>query len=728
MEMASASSSSPTTTEEQNQQQQQLQQAAAVKEKEKEKEKECVHKTKTIQFLGRTAPIVLQNDNGPCPLLAICNILLLRNNLNLSPDIAEVSQEKLLSLVAEHLIDSNSNNKDAGYVENQQQNIADAIDLLPRLATGIDVNIKFRRIDDFEFTPECAIFDLLDIPLYHGWIVDPQDYDTAIAIGSKSYNAIMGELVALETQVMEGESKNNAEEDSVDFVAATTATLGVPSPCLSKTRSFDDSPHSVSDNQSLRKGDLEEEAELLMALKLSEAELPTSTGNMLVADVSEGVLSAASDKHTSSKESVPVSSVDMLKGHVGTAHGDTALSNDHNNLKSVETLLGDMTCSPSMTDLSKPMETLPGEITGSPSKTTDQSNLPDLSTYKESREHNASTDIAKNCNIKMSVQIEDTLTQSENFVLANEDGIVFSRGGEMVKSPLESIANVHEAADISSGRDPAEASGLSMPNPDSDSSSGRLQNVDVTETFTSSVDGSEPIYEGEECILDSGTATFEDREPMYEGEVILAEQADKSVRLKDEITPQQGELIKNFLKNNASQLTFYGLFCLQDGLKERELCVFFRNNHFSTMFKYDGELYLLATDQGYLNQPDLVWEKLNEVNGDTLFMTGNFKEFKVENQGNDTWNEHNAMASTADYIASFDNAAQAGLDINSDLQLAIALQQQEFEQQQPQRSNVQQPVSGNSRLVTGPQVQRSSGKYSSSSRPEAKSKDKCIVM
>ena len=37
-------------------------------------------------------------------------------------------------------------NKDAGYVENQQQNISDAIDLLPCLATGIDVNIKFRRL------------------------------------------------------------------------------------------------------------------------------------------------------------------------------------------------------------------------------------------------------------------------------------------------------------------------------------------------------------------------------------------------------------------------------------------------------------------------------------------------------------------------------------------------------------------------------------------------------
>ncbi|KAL2902290.1 Ubiquitin carboxyl-terminal hydrolase MINDY-1 [Bienertia sinuspersici] len=109
-----------------------------------------IHKTKTIQFFGRTTPIILQNDNGPCPLLAICNVLLLRNQLNLNSDITEVSQEKLLS------------------------------------------------IDDFEFTPECAIFDLLNIPLYHGWLVDPQDRETAEAIGSKSYNTLMGDLVSLE--------------------------------------------------------------------------------------------------------------------------------------------------------------------------------------------------------------------------------------------------------------------------------------------------------------------------------------------------------------------------------------------------------------------------------------------------------------------------------------------------------------------------------------------------
>ena len=29
--------------------------------------------------------------------------------------------------------------------------------------------------------------------------------------------------------------------------------------------------------------------------------------------------------------------------------------------------------------------------------------------------------------------------------------------------------------------------------------------------------------------------------------------------------------------------------------------------------QFEGELYLLATDQGYISQPDLVWEKLDEV-------------------------------------------------------------------------------------------------------------------
>ncbi|GLT66427.1 hypothetical protein SLA2020_387920 [Shorea laevis] len=80
-----------------------------------------------------------------------------------------------------------------------------------------------------------------------------QDNGTDNAIGSKSYNALTGELVALETRNVEGACKDIPEEDCVDFAAATTATLGVPSPCLSQATSFDESPRSVSDHQKVRK-------------------------------------------------------------------------------------------------------------------------------------------------------------------------------------------------------------------------------------------------------------------------------------------------------------------------------------------------------------------------------------------------------------------------------------------------------------------------------------------
>ncbi|PPR95726.1 hypothetical protein GOBAR_AA24962 [Gossypium barbadense] len=680
----------------------------AVKEKQPKQEviKDCTYKIKAIQFLGRTTPIILQNDNGPCPLLAICNVLLLSNNLNLSPDIAEVSQEKLLSLVAERLIDSNSNvdNKDAGYVENQLRNIADAIDLLPRLATGIDVNIKFRQtiLSSLRSVPYSIC---LNIPLYHGWIVDPQDYETASAVGSKSYNAIMEELVALEAQNMEVLRKSNSG-DCVDFAAATTATLGVPSPCLLKTKSFDDSPRSLSGQKILRKGDLDEEAELLRVLKLSEAESQNS-----VSDPGSSHERSCSKKDTLEGEK-GVENPNLQWTEPSLSDNCTSLSNDS----------GSKTCS----------KTLKREE----SQKTDGINQ-HQSSYVKSGEINLSNNVAENKGngAEELLQVEGALPVylAKDIASISGNNTEILQGIQKIEIQSDSTTDTHDIPDDVNGCLIIEVSSVPLQNAGSDSSSGKIHHANVPQ--------SEPIYEGEECIADSATTatTYENPEPMYEGEAILAKQVDQravddcNVRSKDEITPHQGELIGNFLKNNASQLTFYGLFCLQDGLKERELCVFFRNNHFSTMFKYNGELYLLATDQGYLNQPNLVWEKLNEVNGDTLFMTGSFKEFKVDdNHLTGTWDEQNAMASTADYIASIDSAVQAGLDVNSDLQLAIALQQQEFEEEPPPRQPP--PVVGGSRLVTTQQGQRSSGRSSSSSSSssspteDTKSKDMCIVM
>ena len=45
-------------------------------------------------------------------------------------------------------------------------------------------------------------------------------------------------------------------------------------------------------------------------------------------------------------------------------------------------------------------------------------------------------------------------------------------------------------------------------------------------------------------------------------------------------------IAEEFLNKTASQLTYCGLCELASTVKEEELCVFFRNNHFSTLYKH----------------------------------------------------------------------------------------------------------------------------------------------
>ncbi len=42
------------------------------------------------------------------------------------------------------------------------------MEVLPKLCTGIDVNVRFHDPKSFEPTPEVSVFDLLDIELLHG--------------------------------------------------------------------------------------------------------------------------------------------------------------------------------------------------------------------------------------------------------------------------------------------------------------------------------------------------------------------------------------------------------------------------------------------------------------------------------------------------------------------------------------------------------------------------------
>ena len=56
--------------------------------------------------------------------------------------------------------------------------------------------LSFFRVADFEFTPECVVFDILNIHLYHGWLVDPQNVEYKAAIGNLSYNQLVEKVVA----------------------------------------------------------------------------------------------------------------------------------------------------------------------------------------------------------------------------------------------------------------------------------------------------------------------------------------------------------------------------------------------------------------------------------------------------------------------------------------------------------------------------------------------------
>ena len=123
---------------------------------------EGYHVIKRIEFLGRTVPILCQNQNGPCPLLAICNVLLLRGHIQVPAGFDRITIEDVIQLIANRIIESNTG--DQSNVD-LRKNIDDVMSLLPRLQNGLDVNVRYRHSKDYEFTQEIAIFDILGINL-----------------------------------------------------------------------------------------------------------------------------------------------------------------------------------------------------------------------------------------------------------------------------------------------------------------------------------------------------------------------------------------------------------------------------------------------------------------------------------------------------------------------------------------------------------------------------------
>lgn len=156
---------------------------------------QSVYHIKWLLWKEQKTPIVTQNENGPCPLLAIINVLLLTWKVKLPPMMEIITSEQLMEYLGDYILEAKPKDISEAQRLNYEQNMNDAMAVLHKLQTGLDVNVKFTGIRDFEYTPECIVFDLLDIPLYHGWLVDPQIADVVNGVGNCSYNQLVEKII-----------------------------------------------------------------------------------------------------------------------------------------------------------------------------------------------------------------------------------------------------------------------------------------------------------------------------------------------------------------------------------------------------------------------------------------------------------------------------------------------------------------------------------------------------
>ena len=198
-----------------------------------------LYRRKRIRFLGRTVDVCTQNENGPCPLLALANVLLLRNVIHIDSTIAGSEEEgwsccssrDVIATLATRIVDANvatsekekasmqvENEKPFEYHTNTETNVETALSVLPSLTNGLDVNVRFIDSEAFEYTANVCVFDTVDVRLYHGWVVDAKfDVATGHVISRRSYNQLVERLIELrelerEQEMIETEKKKIEEE------------------------------------------------------------------------------------------------------------------------------------------------------------------------------------------------------------------------------------------------------------------------------------------------------------------------------------------------------------------------------------------------------------------------------------------------------------------------------------------------------------------------------------
>jgi hypothetical protein len=148
----------------------------------------------------RTSPILIQNANGPCPLLALVNTLVLSTPMDADTALVEVlrtREQVSLGLLLDAVFDELMSGR-RGAAAQKLPDVSELYQFLLTLHTGMNVNPRFvfaskRSSTDFhpalraysqpggfEETREMRLYSTFNIPLMHGWLAP---------LGSPEYGA-----------------------------------------------------------------------------------------------------------------------------------------------------------------------------------------------------------------------------------------------------------------------------------------------------------------------------------------------------------------------------------------------------------------------------------------------------------------------------------------------------------------------------------------------------------
>ena len=124
----------------------------------------------------RESPVLVQSQNGPCPLLALVNGLIMRSDRKAQPPIYKALQTReniSLGLLIQALFDElvTYSNEDLPDIEALSR-------FLTMLHTGMNVNPRLTldspgAFGSFFKTKDIQLYDSFKIPLVHGWVAPP---------------------------------------------------------------------------------------------------------------------------------------------------------------------------------------------------------------------------------------------------------------------------------------------------------------------------------------------------------------------------------------------------------------------------------------------------------------------------------------------------------------------------------------------------------------------------